>query len=98
MCGGLDHHRGEYTPRQQADLDTVLAFNRRMSDVINEGLDVRETESFLDPDPLRYMWVDEGQGRIGQVIGEAHELLNRATHLAGHTRRGGGGTEGAHRE
>ena len=88
MCGGLDHHRGEYTPRQQADLDIVLAFNRRMSDVINEGLDVRETESFLDPDPLRYMWVDEGQGRIGQVIGEAHQLLDRAPHLEGHHRRG----------
>jgi Protein of unknown function (DUF3604) len=87
MCGGLDHHRGEYTPRQQADLDIVLAFNRRMSDVINEGLDVRETESLLDPDPLRYMWVDEGQGRIGQVIGEAHQLLDRAPHLEGHHRR-----------
>ncbi|MDQ3481279.1 MAG: hypothetical protein M3423_08125, partial [Actinomycetota bacterium] len=66
MCGGVDHHRGNYTPQQRADLEVVLAFNSRMSDLINEGLDVLETETFLDPDPLRYMWVDEGQGRIAQ--------------------------------
>ena len=97
MCGGLDHHRGEYTDQQRADLDAVLAFNRRMSDAINEGLDTSETEEFLDPDPLRYMWVDEGQGRIGRVITEAHELLARAPHLAGHQRRGVRVTEGSTR-
>jgi hypothetical protein len=88
VCGGPDHHSGEYTPQQRADLDTVLAFNRRMSDVINEGRDVLETEQFLDPDPLRYMWVDEGQGRIAQVIAEADALLDRAPLLAGQQRRG----------
>jgi hypothetical protein len=97
MCGGLDHHRGEYTDQQRADLDAVLAFNRRMSDAINEGLDTSQTEDFLDPDPLRYMWVDEGQGRIGRVITEAHELLARAPHLAGHQRRGVRVTEGSTR-
>ena len=97
MCGGLDHHLGDYTDQQRADLDVVLAFNRRMSDAINEGLDTQETEAFLDPDPLRYMWVDEGQGRIGRVIGEAHELLARATHLPGHQRRGVRVVEGSTR-
>jgi hypothetical protein len=97
MCGGLDHHLGDYTDQQRADLEVVLAFNRRMSDAINEGLDTQETEAFLDPDPLRYMWVDEGEGRIGRVIAEAHELLNRATHLAGHQRRGVRVTEGSTR-
>jgi hypothetical protein len=97
MCGGLDHHLGDYTDQQRADLEVVLAFNRRMSDAINEGLDTQETEAFLDPDPLRYMWVDEGQGRIGRVIGEAQELLARATHLAGHQRRGVRVTEGSTR-
>ncbi len=95
MCGGVDHHRGNYTPQQRADLEVVLAFNSRMSDLINEGLDVLETETFLDPDPLRYMWVDEGQGRIAQVIAAAHELLDRAPHLEGHQRRGVHRTEGS---
>ena len=88
QCGGLDHHSGEYTPAQRADLDLVLAFNRRMSDAINAGLDVQGTEEFLDPDPLRYMWVDEGQGQIQTVIGAAHQILDSAPALAGHQRRG----------
>jgi hypothetical protein len=43
------------------------------------------------------MWVDEGQGRISRVIGEAHELLARATHLPGHQRRGVRVVEGSTR-
>lgn len=88
MCGGLDHHSGDYTPAQRADLDLVLAFNRRMSDAINAGLDVLGTEEFLDPDPLRYMWVDEGQGQIAAVMAGAHQVLDAAPELAGHQRRG----------
>ncbi len=88
MCGGLDHHSGDYTPTQRADLDLVLAFNRRMSDAINAGLDVLGTEQFLDPDPLRYMWVDEGQGQIAAVMAGAQQVLDAAPVLAGHERRG----------
>lgn len=94
-CGGIDHHRGDYSPQQRADLELVLAFNREMSDVINEARDVVETQDFLDPDPLRYMWVDEGQGRIAHVMGEARALLERAPSLPGHQRRGVRVTEGS---
>ena len=87
ICGGHDHHSGEYTPQQRADLDVVLAFNHRMAGAIDDGLDVLETEEFLDPDPLRYMWVDEGQGRVAQVIEDAHVILDRAPHIEGHQRR-----------
>lgn len=87
MCGGIDHNKGDYTPEQRADLDLVLAFNRRMCDAINADLDVLPTERFLDPDPLRYMWVDEGQGQIARVISEAQILLDSAPPLDGHQRR-----------
>ena len=86
MCGGLDHHSGEYTEQQRGDLDRVLAFNRRMADAINEGRDPHDTAAFLDPDPLRYMWVDEGQGQISRVITEADQLLAHAPLIAGHVR------------
>ncbi|MGD9959341.1 DUF3604 domain-containing protein [Nocardioides sp.] len=86
MCGGLDHHGGDYTPQQRADLDQVLAFNRRMADAINDSLDTHDATLFLDPDPLRYMWVDEGQGQISRVISEADELLTGAPRIDGHVR------------
>ncbi len=86
-CGGLDHHGDGYTPEQRAALDRVLAFNRRMAEAVDAGLDLAETTRFLDPDPLRYMWVDEGQGTLERVVGAAEALLERAPRLPGHERR-----------
>ncbi len=88
MCGGLDHHSGDYTPAQRRDLDLVLAFNRAMSEAINAGRDVRATEAYLDPDPMRYMWVDEGQGRVAEQIAGAERLLAKAPTLPTPAREG----------
>ncbi|HST84477.1 MAG TPA: DUF3604 domain-containing protein [Kineosporiaceae bacterium] len=97
MCGGVDHNSGSYTPQQRADLDRVLDFNRRMAEKIDAGVDVAGTEAFLDPDPLRYMWVDEGQGRIEEVITKAHQILDSAPALPGHTRLSAVALPGSHR-
>jgi Protein of unknown function (DUF3604) len=86
FCGGLDHHRGEYTPEQRADLDRVLAFNSRLAGAIDACVDVNATLDELDPDPLRYMWVDEGQGRLAEVLAAAERTLDVAPKLYGHTR------------
>ena len=83
---GVDHHRGEYTDQQRADLDLVLAFNRRLADAIDDCRDVAAVEQLLDPDPLRYMWVDEGSGRIPEFLAHADEALAGAPRLAGHGR------------
>jgi hypothetical protein len=82
----LDHHDEGYTPEQRAALELVLAFNRRMAEAIDAGLDTGETTRFLDPDPLRYMWVDEGQGTIERVVGAADTMLARSPRLPGHQR------------
>lgn len=87
FCGGLDHHSGDYTPQQRADLDRVLAFNSRLSDAIDACRDVGPTLRMLDPDPLRYMWVDEGQGQLAEVLSGAEHLLDGSPPLDGHTRR-----------
>ncbi|MGB7449142.1 MAG: DUF3604 domain-containing protein [Ornithinimicrobium sp.] len=87
-CGGLDHHDGSYTAAQRRDLDLVLDFNRRMSEAINAGLDVAQTEAALDPDPLRYMWVDEGQGRIQAQLSTADAVLSASPALPGRAREG----------
>ncbi len=87
-CGGLDHHDGNYSPSQRRDLHLVLDFNARMSEAINAGLDVAATEAALDPDPLRYMWVDEGQGQIEAQLAAADEVLAAAASLPGTPRDG----------
>ena len=83
---GVDHHSGEYTERQRADLELVLAFNRRMAAAIDECRDVSAVEALLDPDPLRYMWVDEGAGRIPEFLAGGDAALAQAPVLAGHQR------------
>ena len=88
ICGGPDHHRGDYTEQQRADLDLVLTFNRRMSEAINDRFDVRAVEEVLDPDPLRFMWVDEGKGRVAEMMEGAHAVLDQAPRHDGHARAG----------
>lgn len=94
-CCGLDHHSGEYTPQQRADLEAVLAFNRRMAAAIDGCIDVTGVEALLDPDPLRYMWVDEGGGRIGEFLRRADRALAVASPLAGHRRVAGAAVHSA---
>jgi len=83
-----DHHRGEYTARQRADLDLVLAFNERLARAVDDNLDITDTVAALDPDPLRYMWVDEGDGQIPAQLAKAAAVLDLAPRLAGQTRAG----------
>jgi hypothetical protein len=83
---GVDHHRGEYTEQQRADLELVLAFNRRLSHAIDDCRDVSAVEALLDPDPMRYMWVDEGAGKLPEFIRGADEALRQAPRLPGHRR------------
>ena len=83
-----DHHRGEYTERQRADLDLVLAFNHRLAQAVADCLDITDTVAALDPDPLRYMWVDEGDGQIPTQLARAAAVLDAAPQLIGQTRGG----------
>ncbi|SHN74914.1 DUF3604 domain-containing protein [Cryptosporangium aurantiacum] len=91
QCCGLDHHEAGYTARQRADLDRVLAFNRRLAAAIDAGRDTAEVVAALDPDPLRYMWVDEGSGRLTEYLATAEALLTAAPPLPGHRRVPGHG-------
>lgn len=96
---GVDHHSGEYTAEQRADLELVLAFNRRLAAAVDDCRDVSVVEKLLDPDPLRYMWVDEGGGQLRTFLDAADDALTTAPTLPGHCRAGGtelpGGTAAA---
>src|SRR5690349_9478645 len=65
----------------------VLAFNRRLVAAIDANLDVTDTVAALDPDPLRYMWVDEGDGQIPAQLAKAAAVLENAPRLAGQERQ-----------
>lgn len=86
MCGGLDHHTGDYTPQQRADLDLVLGLNDRLATAVDQGRDLTDVLDLLDPDPLRYMWVDEGKGRVADTVTAADRVLAHAPALDGHHR------------
>jgi len=88
-CCGLDHHEGGYTAQQRIDLDRVLAFNRRLAAAIEDCVDLSTVEAVLDPDPMRYMWVDEGGGRLTEYLAAADEALGAAPRLEGHRRAPG---------
>lgn len=92
---GVDHYSGQYTDRQRADLESVLAFNRRLAAAIEECRDVSGVEKLLDPDPLRYMWVDEGAGRVGEFLDRGGEALSAAPILPGRRRVRGRPVPGA---
>ena len=81
-----DHHRGEYTERQRADLDLVLAFNHRLTAAVEDCIDITGTIAALEPDPLRYMWVDEGDGQIPAQLEKAAAVLDAAPRLVGQAR------------
>jgi hypothetical protein len=87
-CAGHDHFRSEYTDEQRAHLDLVLAFNRELAAAGEGGRDLTRVTQALDPDPLRYMWVDEGDRQIPALIEKARGLLAESPELPGHARIG----------
>src|SRR4249919_3893129 len=64
----------------------VLAFNHRLVTAIEGNVDITDTVAALDPDPLRYMWVDEGDGQIPAQLAKAAAVLEHAPRLAGQSR------------
>jgi osmoprotectant transport system substrate-binding protein len=88
----VDHHAyhdpdcQRYTDEQRDLLKQVQAFNRELVAAGEAGLDLSEILDRLDPDPARYLWVDEGGGHLGELIERARTLLRVAPPLPGHVR------------
>jgi len=89
LCPGGDHRVDSYTPQQAALLQRVRDLNGRLQTAFEAGCDVRAALQSLDPDPARYMWVDEGAGRIDALIDQASALLDAAPAIPGHRRLDG---------
>jgi hypothetical protein len=81
-----DHDREASSWLQREQLGEVHAFTRALVAAAERGLDLTEVTRQLDPDPGRYFFVDEGGGRISELLQRARRLLEDAPPLAGHTR------------
>jgi hypothetical protein len=88
-CAEHDHSFGDYTDEQREHLHLVRAFNRDLAAAADAGRDLTQVTAALDPDPLRYMWVDEGDLRVPALLEEARRLLDAAPVLGGHRRVAG---------
>lgn len=64
----------------------VATFSGELLDAADRGRDLREVIAHLDPDPVRYFFVDEGGGHIPERLARARELLAAAPPLPDHVR------------
>ncbi|QBI21679.1 DUF3604 domain-containing protein [Egibacter rhizosphaerae] len=80
------HPPADGTPELEED---VLAFNRELVAAMRGGRDVTEVIATLDPDPLRYIWVDEGGGELPAMLAAGRDALARAPAIPGHERGDG---------
>ena len=71
---------------QRAQLADVRAFNAELLAAADHGRDLRDVTAHLDPDPARYFFVDEGDGRIPEFLDTGRRLLAAAPPLPGHVR------------
>jgi hypothetical protein len=85
-CAEHDHSFGDCTHEQREHLRLVRAFNRDLAAAADAGRDRTQVTAAPDPDPLRYMWVDEGGPRVPPLLEEARRLLDAAPVLGGHRR------------
>ena len=78
---------GASTPSGNAPISTWCWRSTTGSpQAIEDNVDITDTVAALDPDPLRYMWVDEGDGQIPAQLAKAAAVLDAAPQLAGQTR------------
>ena len=73
-------------PTHRAQLADVHAFSAELLAAADRGRDLRAVTAHLDPDPTRYFFVDEGDGRIPEFLDEGRTLLAEAPPLPGHVR------------
>jgi hypothetical protein len=74
------------TAHERAELARVRAFSEELVRAADAGTDLSAVVASLDPDPLRFLWVDEGGGRLGELLEEGRRRLARAPLVPGHVR------------
>jgi hypothetical protein len=95
-CSHPGHQLDDYTDDQRQLLASVADLNAALLDAYRDGTSLAGVLATIDPDPARYMFVDEGRDTLRQQLTDAREALEAAPPIAGHRRLHGGEASGAH--
>jgi hypothetical protein len=85
-CAHPEHQLDAYTDEQRRLLRAVATLNEGILTAHRDGLHLAGVLAAIDPDPARYMFVDEGRGTLDSQLREAAEALASARPIPGHQR------------
>ena len=94
-CSHPGHQLDEYTDNQRQLLSAIADLNASLLDAHRRGTSLRGVLATIDPDPARYMFVDEGRDTLRQQLADATEALHGAPGIPGHRRLPSTAVEGA---
>ncbi len=83
---GTTSTTAEMTAGHRRALEDMHAFSQSLIAAGEQGTDLTGVLDHLDPDPARYLSVEEGGGTLLQQIDEARELLSSAPAIDGYVR------------
>lgn len=95
QCSHPGHQLESYTQEQRDLFAEIRVLNDRIIAGHQSGLALDGVIAAIDPDPARYMFVDEGRDTLRRQLEFAHEALAAATPMPGHLRLGGRPIEAA---
>jgi hypothetical protein len=95
-CSHPGHQLDDYTDDQRQLLASIADLNAALLDAYRSGTALAGVLATIDPDPARYMFVDEGRDSLRQQLADARETLAAAPAIAGHRRLESRAIDGAH--
>ncbi|HVR31311.1 MAG TPA: DUF3604 domain-containing protein [Acidimicrobiia bacterium] len=85
-CSHPEHQLEAYSDEHRQLLADIARLNNRLLDAHRDGRRLDSVIATIDPDPARYMFVDEGRGTLRRQLIQADEALAAAGTIAGHSR------------
>lgn len=87
-CSHPGHQLDDYTDEHRALLESIAELNDGILAACREGKALSGVLAVIDPDPARYMFVDEGRDTLRRQLVDADEALRSAAPIPGHRRIG----------
>lgn len=95
-CSHPGHQLDNYTEEHRELLASIAELNDGILAACRSGKALSRVLAVIDPDPARYMFVDEGRDTLRRQLVEANEALLSAVPIRGHRRISGITLDRAH--